>query len=110
MPSFFVLDNTTLIQHSLVLNNIKLSHSLISSITINITFTAIARLAPCFASPGGRVLNEATLEALAVLGKTAADYRYPGSFPFPNEKPGTNMLPGIEHIVLIIWENHSWDN
>jgi phospholipase C len=71
---------------------------------------AFAGLPSCFASPGGRVLNEAVLEALAVLGKTAADYRLPGSLPFPNEKPGTNMLPGIEHIVMIMWENHSFDN
>jgi phospholipase C len=47
-------------------------------------------------------------EALAVLGKTTL--RYPGSRPFPNLPPGTDTIPEIEHIVVCMMENHSYDN
>jgi phospholipase C len=46
--------------------------------------------------------------ALAVLGKTAL--RLPGSLPDPRLPEGTDTLPGIEHIVVIMEENHSFDN
>jgi phospholipase C len=49
-------------------------------------------------------------EALAALGKTRKDLRKPGSVPDPRHAPGTDLLPGIEHIVLIMFENHSFDN
>jgi phospholipase C len=47
-------------------------------------------------------------EALAVLGATTL--RAPGSLPFPNLAAGTDTLPGIEHIVVLMLENHSYDN
>jgi phospholipase C len=46
--------------------------------------------------------------ALAVLGKTTL--RSPGSLPDPSLPAGTDTLPGIEHIVIIMEENHSYDN
>jgi phospholipase C len=46
--------------------------------------------------------------ALAVLGKTTL--RLPGSLPDPRLPAGTDTLPGIEHIVIIMQENHSYDN
>jgi phospholipase C len=47
-------------------------------------------------------------EALAVLGKTTL--RSPGSRPFPNLAPGTHAVPQIEHVVMCMMENHSYDN
>ncbi len=46
--------------------------------------------------------------ALAALGRTSL--RQPGSVPFENLAPGTDTLPGIEHIVVLMMENHSYDN
>jgi phospholipase C len=36
--------------------------------------------------------------------------RKPGSRPYPNVPAGTDMLPKIEHIVVVMMENHSFDN
>ena len=36
--------------------------------------------------------------------------RQPGSRPFPNCPAGTDMIPQIEHIVVLMMENHSYDN
>ncbi|MHB8592731.1 MAG: twin-arginine translocation signal domain-containing protein, partial [Acidimicrobiales bacterium] len=43
--------------------------------------------------------------ALAVLGRTAL--RYPDSLPFPNLAPGTDTMPQIEHIVVLMLQKHS---
>jgi phospholipase C len=62
----------------------------------------------------GNVANNATTltshqaQALAVLGK--GSLRTPGSLPFPQLPPGTDTLPEIEHIVVCMLENHSYDN
>jgi phospholipase C len=47
-------------------------------------------------------------EALSVLGRTTV--RAPGSRPYPALAAGTDTLPGIEHIVVLMMENHSYDN
>jgi phospholipase C len=36
--------------------------------------------------------------------------RQPGSLPFPELPPGTDTIPQIEHIVVVMMENHSYDN
>jgi phospholipase C len=36
--------------------------------------------------------------------------RQPGTLPFPKLAPGTDTLPEIEHFVVVIMENHSFDN
>jgi phospholipase C len=46
--------------------------------------------------------------ALRALGRTTL--RRPGSRPFSNLPAGTDTLPGIEHIVVLMMENHSYDN
>jgi len=46
--------------------------------------------------------------ALAALGRTSL--RHPGSLPFPDLPPGTDTMPQIEHIVMLMMENHSFDN
>jgi phospholipase C len=36
--------------------------------------------------------------------------RQPGSLPHPNLPEGTDTIPQIEHIVVMMMENHSYDN
>jgi phospholipase C len=36
--------------------------------------------------------------------------REPGSLPFPDRPAGSDRLPGIDHIVVLMKENHSYDN
>ncbi len=38
------------------------------------------------------------------------DLRPPGSRPDPRKPEGTDLLPAIEHIVIYMQENHSYDN
>jgi phospholipase C len=39
-----------------------------------------------------------------------AHARGPGSLPFPDQPAGRDCLPGIDHIVVLMKENHSYDN
>jgi phospholipase C len=48
------------------------------------------------------------VEALRVLGRS--DMRMPGSLPNPAIAAGTDTLPEIEHVVVLMMENHSYDN
>jgi phospholipase C len=52
--------------------------------------------------------GDPTAAALAALG--ALKLRHPGSVPNPSLAPGTETLPQIEHIVVLMMENHSYDN
>ena len=36
--------------------------------------------------------------------------RRPGSLPYPQLPAGTDTIPKIEHIVVLMMENHSYDN
>jgi phospholipase C len=47
-------------------------------------------------------------EALRVLGRSSV--RLPGSLPHPELAAGTDTLPEIEHVVVLMMENHSYDN
>jgi len=40
----------------------------------------------------------------------AAANRAPGSLPFPTRPAGTDTMPQIEHILVLMMENHSYDN
>jgi phospholipase C len=57
-------------------------------------------------SPAGAALSGRS--PLDVLGRRAL--RCPGSVPFPGLAPGTDTLPEIGHIVVLMLENHSYDN
>jgi phospholipase C len=46
--------------------------------------------------------------ALRVLGRSTL--RLPGSLPDPTVAAGADTLPGIDHIVVLMLENHSYDN
>ena len=47
-------------------------------------------------------------EALRVLGRTRM--RMPDSLPNPSLAAGTDTIPAIEHVVVLMLENHSYDN
>ena len=64
-----------------------------------------------------RGILKAGLAAGAVAGAGAwrfapggRELRQPGSLPFPDLPPGTDSIPRIEHIVVMMQENHSYDN
>ncbi len=48
------------------------------------------------------------LDALRALGRTTM--RMPGSLPNPALPVGADTLPEIEHVVVLMLENHSYDN
>jgi phospholipase C len=73
--------------------------------------------------PSRRGLLKAGLAAGAVAGTGAwssasgsevwrhhAKLRQPGSLPYPRLPMGTDTIPQIEHIVVVMMENHSYDN
>jgi phospholipase C len=62
--------------------------------------------APAGAQATGLTASQAA--ALRALGRSSL--RVPGSRPFPELAAGTDTLPGIDHIVVLMLENHSFDN
>src|SRR5262252_7513676 len=62
---------------------------------------------------GGGV-GAAALAALGLPAPAAAQppdaLRPPGSRPRPDLPEGTDTLPQIEHIIVLMMENHSYDN
>ena len=52
--------------------------------------------------------HPASAEALRVLGET--HLRHPDSLPLRSSARGTDTLPQIEHVVVLMLENHSYDN
>jgi phospholipase C len=52
--------------------------------------------------------SQSEMDALAVLGRTTM--RMPGSLPHPALAAGTDTIPEIEHVVVLMLENHSYDN
>jgi phospholipase C len=71
--------------------------------------------------PSRRGLLKAGLAAGAVAGTGAwssapggsgrhPGLRQPGSLPYPQLPAGTDTIPQIEHIVVLMMENHSYDN
>jgi phospholipase C len=46
--------------------------------------------------------------ALKVLGRKGL--RLPDSLPFPDLPAGTDTMPALEHVVVLVMENHSFDN
>ena len=52
--------------------------------------------------------REAAAQAARVTHGGAV--RPPGSLPYPDLAEGTDTIPQIEHIVVVMMENHSYDN
>ncbi|RFU28716.1 hypothetical protein B7463_g7623, partial [Scytalidium lignicola] len=55
-------------------------------------------------------LDASIIAALKAMGKTPNDFRLPGSLPNPHAPAGSDQLEGIDHIVMLMMENHSYDN
>jgi phospholipase C len=73
--------------------------------------TTITRRSLLAAAAGGAVLLGARgLPAWARPVARAAGLRQPGSLPFPGRSEGTPSMPQIQHIVVLMMENHSFDN
>ena len=62
------------------------------------------------AAGGAALLATRGLPAWARPVAGAAALRQPGSLPFPGRPEGTPTMPQIEHIVVLMMENHSFDN
>ncbi|MGH2866412.1 MAG: alkaline phosphatase family protein [Solirubrobacteraceae bacterium] len=60
---------------------------------------------PARASPDAQ---PSQAQALAVLGRSGL--RHPDSLPATALAVGTDTLPAIEHVVVLMLENHSYDN
>ena len=65
---------------------------------------------PAWARPGAAHADPAPsqAQALAVLGRS--QLRHPDSLPAAALAAGTETMPGIEHVVVLMLENHSYDN
>ncbi|MBO0839042.1 MAG: hypothetical protein J2P28_26515, partial [Actinobacteria bacterium] len=68
-------------------------------------------LGAVLASAAGLGLGGGTA-ARAMAGATGpvGSLRQPGSLPYPGLPAGTDTIPQIEHIVVVMMENHSYDN
>ncbi len=58
-------------------------------------------------------LTLATANGLPAWARPVADLgrvRKPGSKPFPHLREGEDTMPAVEHIVVLMMENHSFDN
>jgi phospholipase C len=62
------------------------------------------------AAGGAALLATRGLPAWARPVARPAGLRAPGSLPFPDRPEGTPGLPQIEHIVVLMLENHSFDS
>src|SRR5947208_14299285 len=62
------------------------------------------------AAGGAALLATRGLPAWARPVAYPAGLRAPGSVPFAGKPQGTPSMPEIEHIVVLMMENHSFDN
>ena len=63
------------------------------------------------AAVGATALAFAGREGTApAAASTSGRIRLPGSLPNPAAPPGTDQVPEIEHIVVVMMENHSFDS
>jgi phospholipase C len=62
------------------------------------------------AAGGAAVLAGAGLPAWARPVRAVTGLRRPDSLPFPRLPAGTPSMPKLEHIVVLMMENHSFDN
>jgi len=51
-----------------------------------------------------------TLGGYSEVGASLRPRRQPGSLPYPNLPEGTDTLPEIEHVIVLMMENHSYDS
>src|ERR1700712_1132472 len=65
-----------------------------------------AALAGCSSSAGQAAKTNPTVRSTT----TTTILRHPGDRPDPTKPEGFDGLPKIEHIVVVMMENHSYDN
>src|SRR5512135_1011212 len=58
---------------------------------------------------GINVWNRLEQRELKRVSRRISDYRA-GQLPAPGQPAGTDLLPQIKHIVVLMMENHSYDN
>ncbi len=61
-------------------------------------------------SKASRTLVRSGADRARLLSTTPSTIRKPGSLPNPKLPAGTDTLPQIEHIVVLMMENHSYDD
>jgi phospholipase C len=62
------------------------------------------------AAGGATALAYGGLPAWAKPIAAAAGVRRPDSLPFPHRRAGAESMPQIKHVVVLMMENHSFDN
>ncbi|HEY2318957.1 MAG TPA: alkaline phosphatase family protein [Solirubrobacteraceae bacterium] len=62
------------------------------------------------AAGGTAALAWGSLPAWARPVAAVAGVRRPDSLPFPHRRAGTESMPQIKHVVVLMMENHSFDN
>jgi phospholipase C len=62
------------------------------------------------AAGGAAALAYGSLPAWAKPVARVAGVRRPDSLPFPSLRAGTESMPQIKHVVVLMMENHSFDN
>jgi phospholipase C len=62
------------------------------------------------AAGGAAALTYGALPAWAKPVAHLAGVRRPDSLPFPHMRAGTESMPQIKHVVVLMMENHSFDN
>lgn len=66
--------------------------------------------------PAGAVMSARSVTSAAAVSSQLrrsaqlTAQRGPGSLPFPDMAAGTDTMPQIEHILVLMMENHSYDN
>ena len=76
-----------------------------------------AETAPASSTAGNAVIDQKVANVwnrleqreLKRVSRRISDYG-PGQLPAPDQPAGTDLLPQIKHIVVLMMENHSYDN
>ncbi|HEY1831087.1 MAG TPA: alkaline phosphatase family protein [Acidimicrobiales bacterium] len=71
---------------------------------------AMSRAAAAGPDLGGATVTPGTKQWQALQALSRPALRWPDSLPYPNLPAGVDTMPEIEHVVLVMLENHSFDN
>jgi len=83
--------------------------SLLKGMAVAGAGVAVAELAGCSSSSKSATPTTSTVEVTTTTSAIPKVLRKPGSRPNPTLPEGTDTLPKIEHIVIVMMENHSFD-
>jgi phospholipase C len=83
--------------------------SVLSRRSFLISAGAAAALAACSSSSGGSAASGSASSSSSLVTTTTRPM-VAGDRPDPTRPEGTDMLPQIEHIVVLMMENHSYDS